>query len=361
MGAARSALGVCVTLGVAAAAAVWSGRPAPVAARAVAAPPAAPEWLSATGLYAADGRVDPRHLPFSPQYPLWSDGAVKSRWISLPEGAAIDVSDVDRWRFPAGTRLWKEFAWNGRKVETRMIWKPDSASWVFATYVWNEAQTDARRAPPEGVPHAVAVAAGKRHSIPGTGDCLACHGGAPAVVLGFNAWQLSDDRDPLAPHAEPLPPGAATNASLLAAHRLTPPRPELVTNPPRMAGEGAERAATGYLSANCGGCHNGTGPLARLGFDLLHRVAVEPGFEPAHGAVEAPTRYVVPGVPPDSARVVAAGAPERSALLHRMSSRRPSSQMPPLGTVLRDSVAVALVRQWIAALAPAAPALGARR
>ena len=34
-----------------------------------------------------------------------------------------------------------------------------------------------------------------------------------------------------------------------------------------------------------------------------------------------------------------------------MSSRRPSSQMPPLGTVVRDEEAVALVRKWILGLA----------
>jgi hypothetical protein len=32
-----------------------------------------------------------------------------------------------------------------------------------------------------------------------------------------------------------------------------------------------------------------------------------------------------------------------------MRSRSPSSQMPPLGTTLRDEAAVAAVRQWIAA------------
>src|SRR5262245_5644757 len=70
-------------------------------------PIVAPLKLSETGLYDSSGAIDPRNAPFVPQYPLWSDGAEKSRWIQLPEGARIDVSDVDAWRFPTGTKFWK--------------------------------------------------------------------------------------------------------------------------------------------------------------------------------------------------------------------------------------------------------------
>jgi hypothetical protein len=43
-----------------------------------------------------------------------------------------------------------------------------------------------------------------------------------------------------------------------------------------------------------------------------------------------------------------AEAPDVSAMLARMRSRRPSSQMPPLGTVLRDDKAIDAVTKWIA-------------
>ena len=178
-------------------------------------PPAAPQRLSETGLYDSSGAIDARNLPFVPQYPLWSDGAEKSRWVRLPEGSRIDVSDVDAWQFPVGTKFWKEFTWGGRKVETRMIWKAGEEEWVFATYQWTEDQTDALLAPEAGVSNVVEIARGKRHSIPGIEDCNSCHRSSPAVVLGFNALQLSDDRDPLAPHAEPLSPAAVTIRSLV--------------------------------------------------------------------------------------------------------------------------------------------------
>ncbi len=319
---------------------------------------AAPPRLSETGLYAADGSIDPRNLPYAPQYPLWTDGAAKARWIRLPEGEAIDVSDPDAWRFPAGTILWKEFAFHGRKVETRMIWQTDAGTWEFATYAWNEAQTDALLVPPEGIPDAAEIAPGRRHAIPGVADCLSCHASSPSPVLGFNALQLSDDRDPLAPHAEPPRPGMVTLRALVDFNRLDPPRPAWAADPPRIrAADPVARAALGYLSANCGHCHNDRGPLARLGFSLRHDEAGERGApEPALAtAVGAPGRFVVPGVSRDDSRLVAPGLPAHSALLHRMETRRPATQMPPLGTVIEDEDATRLVRAWIVSLSAGDP------
>ena len=312
-----------------------------------------PSRLSDTGLYGPDGALAPGVQPFAPQYPLWTDGACKSRWIHLPDGARIDVTDLDAWRFPVGTKLWKEFAWDGRKVETRLLWLAEPDRWVFASYQWNDGQTDALLAPAGGVPDVIEVAPGRSHSIPSRADCLVCHGAGPAAVLGFSALQLSDDRDPGAPHAEALPPGAVTLRSLVDADRLSPPRPDLAVQPPRIrARDAVERSALGYLAANCGACHSGSGALARLGLDFRHPLAGDP-HAPAPAlatALDAPGNWQVPGVAPDSSRVVAPGSPRRSTLVYRMHSRSPSSQMPPLGTVVPDAEAEAVLRRWISDL-----------
>ena len=90
-----------------------------------------PQHLRDTGLYVAGGQIHPDVLPFSPQYPLWSDGTIKRRWIYLPPGAVVDASRVDAWQFPVGTRLWKEFGYD-RRVETRYIERLADGSWRFA-------------------------------------------------------------------------------------------------------------------------------------------------------------------------------------------------------------------------------------
>jgi hypothetical protein len=316
-------------------------------------PSRAPQRLSETGLYAelVSGRIAAGVLPFEPQYPLWTDGAAKSRWIGIPSGTAIDASDVNRWVFPVGTKLWKEFAFEGRKIETRLLWRASSEEWVFATYVWNDEQTDAFLAPAGGIRNHYRIGGSAPYSIPSEPDCRACHESGGTPVLGFNALQLSDDRDPLAPHAKPLDDSSMTLTRLDRLGLLAPRPPELIENAPRIyARSPRERAVLGYLSANCGSCHNEHGPLASLGLYLQHG-ATSLGWEraPAYStSVDVAGHYVTPGVSPVSSRRVAPGSPEASAIIYRMSSRRPSSQMPPLGTAVVDEEALDLIRAWIA-------------
>ena len=310
-----------------------------------------PERLADTGLYAAGSvtAIDSRNLPFAPQYPLWSDGLSKHRWVYLPPGAAIDGADEHNWDFPVGTKFWKEFRRGDRKVETRVLWKVSDSRWEFGTYVWNEEGTDARIAPPDGVPGAVEVAAGKRHSIPAQNDCQACHGTKKTVPLGFTALQLSTDRDPNAIHGEPLSPGMITLRTLLDEGTLRPARTELVTNPPRIrAASPATRAVLGYLLSNCATCHNGNGEIAAMGPVVRVADLTRDGDEVARSLVDQATRWQVPGAAPGRSVLVRAGVPEESAIVARIKSRAPSSQMPPLGTVLRDQQAVDAITRWIA-------------
>jgi hypothetical protein len=71
-------------------------------------------------------------------------------------------------------------------------------------YAWNVAQDDATLAAAEGIKGVVEVALGKRHSILSIVGCRTCHENGRVQILGFTALLLSPDRDPLAPHAEPL-------------------------------------------------------------------------------------------------------------------------------------------------------------
>jgi hypothetical protein len=314
-----------------------------------------PRLLSETGLYAEIDtlRIDPRNRPFSPQYPLWTDGARKSRWVRLPAGATIEARDVNAWDFPVGTRFWKEFAFGGRKVETRMLWRSSTAGWTFASYRWNESQTDAELVPAKGFPNAAEVAPGRRHSIPSVEDCRACHDSARTEILGFSALQLSTDRDPLAPHAEPLAPGMVTLQTLVEERLIQPARPQLIATPPRIqALDARSRAVLGYLSTNCGNCHNEESSLASLGLLLKARIAPS-HLEPTHHLLRRTTKWQIPNAAEGTSALVTPGAPDLSALLVRMRSRRPSSQMPPLGTVLHDREAIDLVEAWIRDLRPA--------
>lgn len=314
-----------------------------------ASPARAPERLADTGLYAdfATRTIASDVLPFTPQYPLWTDGARKQRWIRLPRGAAIDATDPDAWRFPIGTKLWKEFAFE-RRVETRTMELGADGAWTYATYAWNDDESDAVLVPEGGRRAACTTSFGTRHDIPSLADCRACHTGTASEVLGFSALQLSSDRDPLALHAEEPARGSVDLVELLRRDLVRGLPKKLRETAPRIAAASPrERAALGYLHGNCGNCHNATGPLASLGLDLAYPLAhAEKRVAPAiRSTLGRPSRYqiwqdrIVPRIE--------GGAPELSTLAARMSSRSPVAAMPPLGTRAVDTDAVELVRAWI--------------
>ena len=321
------------------------------ASKGQAGPPPFPSSLGSTGLYSdfANKRVDPANLHYSPQYPLWSDGASKRRWIRLPPGTAIDASDPDVWLFPAGTKIWKEFSFGGHRVETRLIESLGQGELRFAAYAWNAAETEARLVPETGLPDAVDIAPGIRHDIPSVYDCRACHVSRIAEVLGFSALQLSPDRDPDAPHGEAATPQMVDLDSIIGRGLLRTFPAEWRDRPPRIqAAEPTARAALGILHANCGNCHNANSPLVTRGLVLRHSVAPGATGEPAIvTGVNTPTLYPVPGVAPGEAMMIRPGDPARSAVVFRMSTRNPQRQMPPLGTKIVDAASLAVIERWI--------------
>lgn len=314
-----------------------------------------PDRLSATGLYEeiATKRLARGVASFQPQYPLWSDGARKRRWIALPPGTAIDGSDPDAWIFPVGTRLWKEFAFD-RRVETRYL-ERTSEGWRFATYLWLSDESDALLAPKAGQRGVATIDGGKGYDLPARSECVACHEGNVSPVLGFSALQLATDRDPGALHAEPLGKEDVDLAALLARgwlHNL--PAAWSERSPVIAARSADERAALGYLHGNCSSCHNRRGALAELDFSLEVRLdSGEAKSDALQTAVERTARFQPAGSP--QLLRLTPGTPEESLLLRRISRRDPVTQMPPLGSRLVDRAAVELITRWIRSAPGATP------
>lgn len=311
--------------------------------------PALAPTLRETGLYLPGPGliVDPAHLAFSPQYPLWTDGARKRRWLSLPPNTSIDASRPNAWVFPIGTKVWKEFA-VGRAVETRYMERAADGSWLYATYVWSEDGANAVLAPIEGVPALpLHGAPNNRYTVPGEADCRACHEGAAVPVLGFSALQLSHDRDPAALHADAF---SQIDLKELLRRGLIRGLPQaLREEPPHIeASSPLERAALGYLHGNCGHCHNADSTAAPVDVRLAQDVSLgaQSATQVLRSLIDAPTRFRARGLAHD-ARVITPGRPEASTLLWRLRSTNPQTQMPPLGVRALDQEALALLERWI--------------
>lgn len=306
-----------------------------------AAPPledALPTLLSETILYEdiAAKAVHPALQPFTPAYELWSDDADKQRWVYLPECATVDTTAIDDWTLPVGATLFKEFSFGGKRVETRIITRLGEGprEFAMASYLWDAAESDATRVGPEGL-----VDVAGTHDIPSKAACQRCHGsfatggGRPSRALGFSAIQLAHDGEGL------------TLDALVADGRLS-------TAPPTVAipGDDVERAALGYLHANCGHCHNAT-PDRVPQVDLELWVDVGTTDVAATGAYQ--TAVGVPNTLFNDQHVtgrVVPGDPAHSAVFYRMSARGSIAQMPPVGSEVADTAGIDLVRAWIEAL-----------
>ena len=284
--------------------------------------------LSRTGLYLADMHtLAPNIERFTPAHALWADGAEKERFVYLPPGTRIDTSAADSWRYPVGTKLWKSFAVDGQRIETRLLEKRE-AGWFMMAYLWRESGDDA-----DAVPDGRVDARGTSHDVPNEDMCRSCHVAGHDVVLGFSAVQLAGAEDGLSP------------ADLNTSGQLSEP-----VAPRELPGDATARAALGYLHANCGSCHRpGTAVFddqtqLDLWLTLAGLAAVEltPAFT---STVNQPTQV---GDEPELV-LVEPGDAEASALWLRMGVRDRRA-MPPLAREHVDEQGLGLVAAFIEGL-----------
>ncbi len=301
-----------------------------------------PSSLACTGLYSdihSKNIANGVHA-YTPAVPLWSDGAEKSRWIQLPAGTTIDASDPSEWRFPIGTKAWKEFRVGNKRVETRLWQKVSATNWVNATYAWNADETAATISPGGDIQ----LADGAKYHIPTTTECQQCHRGRTDRLLGFESVSLGLD-------------GASgwTLRELVDAKVISPApaNAHLV-----LGDDGTTRAAAAmsWLHVNCGvTCHNTNS--SSIGYAAKMNLRLDPLLldgRPSTDFAARTTTLGITAVTPQwaGATRIAAGDPDDSLLVQLISRRESNNQMPPIATSVVDPEHVAAVRAWIAAMAP---------
>ncbi len=310
-----------------------------------------PTHLACAGLYSdiAKKTVAADVLPYAPGVSFWSDGAEKQRWIYLPPGQKIDTTDMDEWKFPVGTRTFKEFKVGGKRIETRVFYKRGTTDWTWTTYRWTDDETDATRADDgeKGI-------AGT-YEIPDHLACDQCHGGRKDKVLGVEAIASS------------LAAAQGVTLEWLASQgRLTSPPPKTQATLPEDA-TGKAGPALGYLHMNCGvTCHNRnqnagaffSGLYMRLpAADVLGGGVADGGV--ADGGVDVTTLdtwTTAVGVAPQSAdyatyknqgyQRITPGDASKSLVVELVSFRG-TGQMPPIVSHAVDDAGVATLSDWI--------------
>jgi len=313
-----------------------------------------PRTISASNFFADPLAQIPNAglYPFDINTPLFSDYAVKDRFIYLPEGATMTYREDGPFSLPVGAALIKSFSYprdvryptlGRRLIETRLlIHAPEG--WVGAAYVWNDTATEATlKVAGKTVPIDWIDAEGApRHTdylVPNMNQCKYCHRGfGETEPLGLRARQLNRASPSFEGHPNQLAHWAALGILKDTPAPEQAPRVAVWDDP--ATGTLEQRALT-YLDINCAHCHNpkGLAGPTQLVFALDEALVNRPGVfhkPTAAGNASRGRNYAI--VP---------GNPDASFLLTRLSSTHAFIRMPQIGRTVVHDEGVALIREWI--------------
>ena len=320
---------------------------------------ALPPRLSQTGAFKDVARLTPSDslIPYDLIVSFWSDGAEKSRWLSVPENQKIKFAPAGEWVFPKGTVFVKHFELATdethpevrHRLETRLLVCDDQGGVYGVAYKWRADNRDADLLATNLTESIlIKTATGVRTQMwyyPSRQDCLTCHTANAGYVLGVKTRQLN--------HEFTFPSGVADNelrawnhigmfaTNLAEADLENLPKLASFDDPARSL---ADRARS-YLDANCAHCHRPEGTVAN--FDARYDTPLAQQ-NLIQGRVLINERI-------DGARIIAPNDIWRSLLFLRANTVE-AFKMPPLARNTIDRRGMKLLREWIESL-PGPPVL----
>ena len=308
-----------------------------------------PATLAESGIFSDLNSLQPNPgiFGYDVNLPFWSDGALKSRWFSIPDlQKKIQFSPEGNWTFPVGATWIKHFDLETRKgdrtstkrVETRVLVN-GTKGYYGLTYKWDDSGSNAILVPENGdrKDFQVTDETGTHTQtwiFPSRSECMSCHTPLSGLALGFNTSQLNRARSYGQQTTNQI--GALSQAGffenapqdLIGLRTLASVSDESVSRTYRVKS---------YLAANCVYCHQpGGSALSSWDARLLTPLSLANiiNGKLANNSGDPNNKVIVPG---DTTH---------SSLLQRMSVRGPN-QMPPLGSTVIDREAANLLTAWI--------------
>lgn len=289
-------------------------------------------------------------IPYTLNSTLFSDYALKKRFVKIPQGRKAVYSADDVFDFPEGTILIKNFYYpadlnkpeeNLRILETRLLIN-EGGIWKALPYIWNDEQTEAYlnvagKNLDVSWRHTDGQLRKINYSVPNLNQCKGCHlRGEKVMPIGPSARQLNGDylfqegRQNQLLHWQAK--GLIDLPEISAIGKLVSFEDKSVP---------VSERARAWLEINCAHCHRADGPAKNSG---LHLLASE----------NDPTRLGVGKAPVAAGKGsggllygIVPGKPDESILQYRIESVHPGVMMPELGRSVTHEEGVALVRQWI--------------
>jgi uncharacterized repeat protein (TIGR03806 family) len=288
--------------------------------------------LSETGCVTPNNPTQPASgmLPYSINTPLWSDGAVKHRWLGLPEGEQISIDENGDFHFPTGTVLMKNFSFDGKPFETRLFMRHPNGEWAGYSYEWLEDLSDAILLP--GGKSKI-LANGINWDYPSQTQCMECHTDVAGFTLGPEIAQINRQNHYPSTNRTSNQITTWNNIGLFQGGLDSLPM-----NLPALHGIGdtwvsKHLRARSYLHSNCSGCHRPDGPAQGI-IDFRFNVPMEENICDVASSTNVGNKFIEPGDPAKSSI---------SILMHTLGNDR----MPPVGTAIVDTQATTLIDNWI--------------
>ena len=293
-----------------------------------------------------------RVFPYTLNTPLFSNYALKKRFIYLPNGKTMTYKSEDVFSFDEGTVLIKNFYYpedlrektsSKNIIETRLLIK-DPKGWKALNYVWDENQEDARinyigKQTRVSWIHSDGFKKTAVYNVPNNNQCKNCHlNGKEITPIGPTAAQLNRKYVALSERLKQLE--FFNESNLLKDFPEHGQLPKFAQWDLADSGNLEERAKA-YLDINCAHCHQPQGSAKNSGLDLrfsqkdLRKRGV---FKPpiAAGKGSGDLQYsIVPG------------QAEKSILLYRMSNNDPGVMMPEVGRSMVHQEGVDLIASYI--------------
>ncbi|HEY3854383.1 MAG TPA: chitobiase/beta-hexosaminidase C-terminal domain-containing protein [Verrucomicrobiae bacterium] len=321
-----------------------------------------PALLSQTGVFSNTSAMLPVNglIPYTPNTPLWSDGAQKIRYMSVPHNGGPITLDQQigffpsgGWTFPSGTIFVKTFELltnladpnSTRRLETRLLVRDTNGLVYGVTYKWLPDNSDAVLLTGSLTEAITITNAGASYVqnwyYPSPSDCLVCHTKVGNLVLGVNTRQLNG--------SNAYASTGVTDNQLRTLNRLGLFYPAfdesaiagfeqmysvINTNAPLV------QRARSYLDANCAQCHQpgGTG------------ITFNASYETPLAQQNITNAIAAFSLGYDNAKIIAPSDIWRSVLYDRMNTLDSAIKMPPLARNTIDTNAVQLMADWINSL-----------
>ena len=291
-------------------------------------------------------------LPYEVSAKLFSDYAIKSRFVVLPKGEQILYQSNEEFIYPVGSTLIKSFYYptdirypekNIRLMETRLLINTPEG-WIGYPYVWNKTQTEAfLEIAGERLDVSFINSQGNKesfnYSVPNFNQCKGCH-------VNQNKMKPIGTKARLLNHNYEYPEGSMNQLKKWSILDMINNLPEISTishtpnyNDPN---DGTlEERARGWIDINCAHCHRlgAPGETSGLFLNIEEKNKTRLGiYKPpvAAGRATGNLKYTI-----------SPGSPEKSIMIKRMLSKDPGIMMPELGRKLVHKEGVELVSQWI--------------